>query len=217
MQSFLARSARLPLTTHHFSRVGVSHRRTYAATTRTYPARPAATRSRVAKAPASTTTTQVSQDDISEAIADAEGVREPVGDETVPENELAVEPASSRLSHIAFPGDFVSGGDSGANDWSKSYYGLSVEAFPKDIADILLAPLDELDIEMKPGASLLLTRRTFLTSLTEDGLIYLPEIKYRRILNKAFGPGAWGLAPRTETNVGPKIVSREYALVCQGR
>jgi hypothetical protein len=50
-----------------------------------------------------------------------------------------------------------------------------------------------------------------------DGLIYLPEIKYRRILNKAFGPGAWGLAPRSETRVDPKIVSREYALVCQGR
>lgn len=48
-------------------------------------------------------------------------------------------------------------------------------------------------------------------------MIYLPEIKYRRIMNKAFGPGGWGLAPRTETNVGPKIVSREYALVCQGR
>jgi hypothetical protein len=50
-----------------------------------------------------------------------------------------------------------------------------------------------------------------------DGLIYLPEIKYRRVLNKAFGPGGWGLAPRSETNVGPKVVSREYALVCQGR
>lgn len=50
-----------------------------------------------------------------------------------------------------------------------------------------------------------------------DGLIYLPEIKYRRVLNKAFGPGGWGLAPRSETNVGPKIVSREYALVCLGR
>lgn len=48
-------------------------------------------------------------------------------------------------------------------------------------------------------------------------MIYLPEIKYRRIMNKAFGPGGWGLAPRTETNVGPKIVSREYALVCHGR
>jgi hypothetical protein len=47
--------------------------------------------------------------------------------------------------------------------------------------------------------------------------VYLPEIKYRRILNRAFGPGGWGLAPRSETNVGPKVVSREYALVCLGR
>jgi hypothetical protein len=53
--------------------------------------------------------------------------------------------------------------------------------------------------------------------MTPDGLIYLPEIKYRLVLNKAFGPGGWGLAPRSETNVGPRIVSREYALVCQGR
>ena len=51
----------------------------------------------------------------------------------------------------------------------------------------------------------------------EDGIIYLPEIKYRRILNKAFGPGGWGLAPRSETLVTPKSVSREYALVCHGR
>ncbi|KAF8897876.1 mitochondrial genome maintenance MGM101-domain-containing protein [Infundibulicybe gibba] len=88
----------------------------------------------------------------------------------------------------------------GTTDWSKSYHGLSTQAFSKEIAEILLAPVDSEDIEMKP-----------------DGLIYLPEIKYRRVLNKAFGPGAWGLAPRSETNVGPKIVSREYALVCQGR
>ncbi|KAF8655335.1 hypothetical protein AX16_003108 [Volvariella volvacea WC 439] len=85
-------------------------------------------------------------------------------------------------------------------DWSKSYYGLSTQAFPKEIADVLLAPVESEDVEIKP-----------------DGLIYLPEIKYRRVLNKAFGPGGWGLAPRSETNVGPKIVSREYALVCQGR
>ncbi|KAJ3740908.1 mitochondrial genome maintenance MGM101-domain-containing protein [Lentinula detonsa] len=85
-------------------------------------------------------------------------------------------------------------------DWSKSYHGLSEQAFSKEVADVLMAPVEPLDIEMKP-----------------DGMIYLPEIKYRRILNKAFGPGGWGLAPRTETNVGPKVVSREYALVCQGR
>ncbi|KAF8592668.1 mitochondrial genome maintenance MGM101 [Ramaria rubella] len=91
-------------------------------------------------------------------------------------------------------------GDSSSTDWSKSYYGLSVQPFTKETAEILEKPIDPQDIEMKP-----------------DGLIYLPEIKYRRILNKAFGPGGWGLAPRSETNVGPKVVSREYALVCLGR
>jgi hypothetical protein len=86
------------------------------------------------------------------------------------------------------------------SDWSRSYHGLSTEPFKPEIAEVLLKPIDPLDIEIKP-----------------DGLIYLPEIKYRRILNKAFGPGAWGLAPRSETFVSPKIVSREYALVCLGR
>jgi len=91
-------------------------------------------------------------------------------------------------------------GDGSPLDWSRSFHGLSSQPFDKDITDILLTPIDPVDIEIKP-----------------DGLIYLPEIKYRRILNKAFGPGGWGLAPRSETNVGPKVVSREYALVCFGR
>jgi hypothetical protein len=38
-------------------------------------------------------------------------------------------------------------------DWSKSYFGLSTQAFSKEIADVLLAPVDPMDIEMKPGAS----------------------------------------------------------------
>jgi len=146
-------SARLCLTARRLSRAGTSHR-TYAVSTRTYPARSAATSSRAAKAPARTTTNEVSRDDISEAIADAAGVREVLEGEVPPESVLSAESASSRTSQIAFPGDFVSGGDSAANDWSKSYYGLSVEAFPREIADILLAPIDEMDIEIKPGASL---------------------------------------------------------------
>ncbi|KAF8915148.1 mitochondrial genome maintenance MGM101-domain-containing protein [Mucidula mucida] len=83
-------------------------------------------------------------------------------------------------------------------DWSKSYFGLSTE--------LLQEPLNPLDIEMKPG--------TFPRCLRDNAHLV---IKYRRIMNRAFGPGGWGLAPRTETNVGPKIVSREYALVCRGR
>ncbi|KAJ6567595.1 mitochondrial genome maintenance MGM101-domain-containing protein [Mycena vulgaris] len=107
--------------------------------------------------------------------------------------KVATESPPSALPDLSLPEDT-------ATDWSKSYHGLSQQAFSKEIADVLLAPLDPLDIEIKP-----------------DGLLYLPEIKYRRVLNRAFGPGAWGLAPRSETNVGPRIVSREYALVCHGR
>lgn len=41
-------------------------------------------------------------------------------------------------------------GDAG-NDWSRSYFGLSSEAFPKQVADVLMAPIEPLDVEMKPG------------------------------------------------------------------
>ena len=85
-------------------------------------------------------------------------------------------------------------------DWTRSFHGLSIEAFSPEAAKILLAPIDPEDIEVKP-----------------DGILYLPEIKYRRILNQAFGPGGWGLAPRGETIVTAKAVTREYALVVLGR
>jgi len=85
-------------------------------------------------------------------------------------------------------------------DWARSFHGLSSQAFSKEAADVLMAPLPFDDVEVKP-----------------DGIIYLPEIKYRRILNRAFGPGAWGLAPRGETIVTGKSITREYALVVHGR
>ncbi len=72
--------------------------------------------------------------------------------------------------------------------------------FPSEVATVLMTPIDAQDIEIKP-----------------DGILYLPEIKYRRILNTAFGPGGWGLAPRGELDVGERTVSREYALVVHGR
>ncbi|MCJ1265600.1 hypothetical protein MMC22_005480 [Lobaria immixta] len=92
--------------------------------------------------------------------------------------------------------------DEGARqvDWARSFHGLSSEAFSPEARDILLAPLLPDDIEVKP-----------------DGIVYLPEIKYRRILNRAFGPGAWGLAPRGETIITATAVTREYALVALGR
>ncbi|CAK7905478.1 mitochondrial genome maintenance protein Mgm101p [[Candida] anglica] len=85
-------------------------------------------------------------------------------------------------------------------NWSESFHGLGTAPFSKEASDVLLAPLDNEDIEIKP-----------------DGLLYLPEIKYRRILNRAFGPGGWGLAPRTESLITQKLITREYALICHGR
>lgn len=109
------------------------------------------------------------------------------------------------------------------HNWSSSFYGLSTERFPKEVADILLEPINPDDVEVKPGEILLLLlyRVCFDTIYSHtfllDGLIYLPEIKYRRILNRAFGPGGWGLAPRGEHTISPKNISREYALICSGR
>ncbi|KAF9165632.1 hypothetical protein DFQ26_009644 [Actinomortierella ambigua] len=85
-------------------------------------------------------------------------------------------------------------------DWTRSFSGMAVEPFEKEVAEILMTPLHPDDIAIKP-----------------DGLLYLPEIKYRRILNRAFGPGGWGLAPRSEHSISPKTISREYALICRGR
>lgn len=90
--------------------------------------------------------------------------------------------------------------DDATINWSHSFSGLSQQPFSKEVSEILMAPLDPHDVEIKP-----------------DGVIYLPEIKYRRILNEAFGPGGWGLAPRGSSHVTARNVSREYGLICLGR
>jgi hypothetical protein len=50
-----------------------------------------------------------------------------------------------------------------------------------------------------------------------DGIVYLPEVKYRRRLNEAFGPMGWGMVHRGDVVVGQNIVTREYALIVNGR
>lgn len=90
--------------------------------------------------------------------------------------------------------------DGNGENWATSFSGLGTSPFSKEVASILTAETNPDDVEITP-----------------DGLLYLPEIRYRRILNKAFGPGGWGLAPRSQTVITPKTVSREYGLVCHGR
>ncbi|KAJ5915234.1 Mitochondrial genome maintenance protein [Penicillium verhagenii] len=106
---------------------------------------------------------------------------------------------SPRAGYTINPLDVISAAEEKI-DWTRSFHGLSAEPFPEKAANILLAEIDPHQVEIKP-----------------DGIVYLPEIKYRRVLNQAFGPGAWGLVPRSESIVTPKTVTREYALVCHGR
>ncbi|GAA5997282.1 Mgm101p [Rhodotorula paludigena] len=85
-------------------------------------------------------------------------------------------------------------------DWSTSFHGMSAQPYSREQAEILMRPLEAHEIEIKP-----------------DGLLYLPEILYRRILNKAFGPGGWGMVPRGEMTVLKNLVTREWGLVAGGR
>ncbi|KAG7826398.1 hypothetical protein KL909_000450 [Ogataea angusta] len=100
--------------------------------------------------------------------------------------------------------DYSSQQVEGSHNWSETFHGLANQAFPKEAQQILAEPIPDNDIEITP-----------------DGLLYLPEIKYRRILNRAFGPGAWGLAPRSETLISKSglggLLTREYGLVIHGR
>ncbi|KAJ3322369.1 hypothetical protein HDV06_003089 [Boothiomyces sp. JEL0866] len=92
------------------------------------------------------------------------------------------------------------------------YTRVSQEGFSSEILSILNAPINVEDIEVTP-----------------DGHLYLPEIKYRRILNQSFGPGGWALVslfnvsfnvikvPRGPHTTINKTLSREYALFAHGR
>lgn len=41
--------------------------------------------------------------------------------------------------------------DVSGEDWTRSFHGLSTQPFSKETAEILQAPIDPLDLEMKPG------------------------------------------------------------------
>jgi hypothetical protein len=54
---------------------------------------------------------------------------------------------------LTLPPTFEAPPTDSTTDWSRSYHGLSTQPFPPEVADILLASIDPLDIEMKPGTS----------------------------------------------------------------
>ena len=85
-------------------------------------------------------------------------------------------------------------------DPAKVFDGIAKEPFPEAAAKILMAGVEADDVEIKP-----------------DGIVYLPEIKYRRVLNHAFGPGGWVLAPLGAIAMNGDTMTREYAMYVLGR
>lgn len=77
-----------------------------------------------------------------------------------PEVPPAAAAAAESSTHVLLENNNENSGT--ATDWSKSYQGLSVEPFPKEISDILQAPVNPLDVEMKPGTFSLEIERGFL-------------------------------------------------------
>ena len=144
--------------------------RTYATTARATTT--TRTRSTVTKAPvktpvaqASTTVGRGNPEIIEDLPSTAHEVDIPPDAYAAPPESV---PSSSAIQHTSSssPGSFaaaefadsatISGppNDPSAPDWSKSYFGLSTQPFPKEAAEVLMQPVDPDDVEIKPGASL---------------------------------------------------------------
>jgi hypothetical protein len=81
-----------------------------------------------------------------------------------------------------------------------AFKNASSAPFPPEMCSVLQEPIDDQLIEIKP-----------------DGNCYLPEVRYRKILNNAFGIGGWSLLPRGPHSLQGNVLSREYALFAIGK
>lgn len=110
-------------------------------------------------------------------------------------NDVAVrndQPVSPPLPEVVNPqtGEIVT---------TDPYAGISQLALSREEADRLGAPIPVEDLDILP-----------------TGEVYASQIRYRRILNDVFGPGAWGLRPMTDPKIHGQTIMRVYALYCRG-
>jgi hypothetical protein len=87
-------------------------------------------------------------------VAKASTLAEPPAEESDTTETSSNNTTSDQEQDVSFSflgEDIPSDGGSTGLDWSRSYHGLSSQAFSKDVADILLALVDPMDIEVKPG------------------------------------------------------------------
>lgn len=84
--------------------------------------------------------------------------------------------------------------------YAQGFEGAASGAFPPEALKILVAPVPEGEVEVKP-----------------NGIVYLPGVAYRRILIRAFGAGAWALLPRGPARRDGETVIYHGALYILGR
>lgn len=84
-------------------------------------------------------------------VSTGTGVGNPATIESLPNTASELKVASEIPPPNVEPPAITGNNGEAPTDWSKSYHGLSEQAFSKDVAEILLAPIDPMDIEMKPG------------------------------------------------------------------
>src|SRR6185503_9562212 len=68
----------------------------------------------------------------------------------------------------------------------QGFEGIAQQPFPSEAATVLADKVNPDEVEIKP-----------------DGIVFLPGVAYRRILTRAFGAGAWALAPRSPVRSKP--------------
>jgi hypothetical protein len=78
--------------------------------------------------------------------------------------------------------------------------GLSAQRFSDAQKATLEQKIDPGDIDILP-----------------TGELYVSQVRYRRILNNAFGPGGWGLVPTGDFQQDAGTLCREYSLFAEGR
>jgi hypothetical protein len=77
---------------------------------------------------------------------------------------------------------------------------IAAQAIQPEAIEVLTEPVDEEDIEVLP-----------------TGEIYLPHTKYRARLNRAFGQGAWAMAPLDKPRIQDTEVIQPWALYVNGQ
>lgn len=95
-------------------------------------------------------------------------------------------------ANVTVAGEFLPAAQNPDECSSMPYQGIAAGALPDKAIAVLLAPVVDSEVEI----------RSF------DGLIYVPGVRYRDRLNKALGPGAWGIHPRGITVQGAFVCYR---------